>query len=305
MAVDRHLFIENPARLNINNHRLCIEQQDNKHFVPLKDIAMLVLHHHSINLSNSVIQRLSQHGAGILVTDQAHMPCALMLPYANHHLSTARLEMQLVARQNKLGNQLWRQLVQARILSQAMVLRHAHGKHYLRLQRLAEQVQPADTSMLEGQAARYYWKKLFNAPFKRHKQGAQDPINSRLNYAYAVLRASCARELAALGLHCEIGLGHKSSENAFNLADDCLEAFRYLAEIQVLRQDTEQPFDGEARLGLAALIKQSIPCAGEQMRVPAAIRQLAQSLLQVMQGRITDLCVPDYNLDAYQWLDRA
>ena len=45
-----------------------------------------------------------------------------------------------------------------------------------------------------------------------------DPINSRLNYGYAVVRSSIARSLVASGFHPAFGIHHDSQLNAFNSA---------------------------------------------------------------------------------------
>ena len=50
----------------------------------------------------------------------------------------------------------------------------------------------------------------------------EDPVNSRLNYGYAVVRSSIARSLVAVGFHPTFGIHHDSQLNAFNLADDLI-----------------------------------------------------------------------------------
>ena len=58
-----------------------------------------------------------------------------------------------------------------------------------------------------------------------------DPINSRLNYGYAVVRGYIARTLVATGFHPTFGLHHDSQLNSFNLADDLIEPFRAIVDL--------------------------------------------------------------------------
>ena len=58
-----------------------------------------------------------------------------------------------------------------------------------------------------------------------------DPINSRLNYGYAVMRSSIARALVATGFHPTFGLHHDNQLNAFNLADDMIEPWLPMVDL--------------------------------------------------------------------------
>ncbi len=60
---------------------------------------------------------------------------------------------------------------------------------------------------------------------------ADDPINSRLNYGYAVVRGYIAWCLVAAGFHPTSGLHHDSQLNAFNLADDLIEPYRAMVDL--------------------------------------------------------------------------
>ena len=69
----------------------------------------------------------------------------------------------------------------------------------------------------------------------REKQGATDIVNSCLNYGYAILRSAVARSLAAAGYCLNFGVGHCRRDNPFNLAEDFIEPFRFIAERAVLK----------------------------------------------------------------------
>ena len=59
----------------------------------------------------------------------------------------------------------------------------------------------------------------------------EDPINSRLNYGYEVVRSAIARKLVATGFHPTFEMHHDSQLNAFNLADDLIEPYHAMVDL--------------------------------------------------------------------------
>jgi CRISPR-associated protein Cas1 len=99
------------------------------------------------------------------------------------------------------------------------------------MHKTSKKVLSGDRGNLEAQAARYYWKVLFDPfLFKRYRYGK--PPNNLLNYGYAILRAVIARALSGSGLLPGVGIHHKNRYNAYPLADDIMEPYRpYVDEI--------------------------------------------------------------------------
>ena len=209
MASDRVLLIENPADLNVDIGRLRIRRDGmNDAFVAPADIAILVLHHHTIGISVQALRALSSAGASVMVTDETHMPTAMLIPTAANRMAPSRLRKQIGHLETPIPAALWQSIVKARIATQAATLRAFELNGALRLERLIDEVEPGDATHREGQAARHYWQFMFE-DFKREKKGASDGVNSRLNYGYAVLRSLVARELIAAGLSCELGFDQR------------------------------------------------------------------------------------------------
>ena len=61
----------------------------------------------------------------------------------------------------------------------------------------------------------------------------EEPINSRLNYGYAVVRSAIARKLVATGFNTALGIHHDNQLNTFNLADDLIEPYRAIVDLVV------------------------------------------------------------------------
>lgn len=171
MASDRILLVENPADLNIDIGRLRIRRKGmSDAFVAPSDIAVVVLHHRTIALTVNVLRALSNSGAAVMVTDDSHMPAALMLPTAANRAAPSRLRKQIAHLETPIPDALWQALVRARITTQAATLRALDFNGALRLERMVEEVEQGDRTHREGQAARHYWQYLFEN-FKRRKEG--------------------------------------------------------------------------------------------------------------------------------------
>lgn len=152
---------------------------------------------------------------------------------------------------------------------------------------MADKVEPGDTSNHEAQAAKHYWKHLWPEGFKRAKQGAEDGVNARLNYGYAVLRSLLARAAVAAGLQPLIGVGHRSEENPLNLVDDLMEPYRFVVEqhvAELLADDADAPFDATARKAVAACAGRDVRMDEQVFRMPAAVEATIESFTRLLDA---------------------
>lgn len=90
-------------------------------------------------------------------------------------------------------------------------------------------VKSGDTTNMEGIAAQYYWKQIFEN-FIREREG--EAPNNFLNFGYAILRSAVARAIVSSGLNPTLGIFHRNKYNAYCLADDLMEPYRpYVDEL--------------------------------------------------------------------------
>lgn len=296
MSADRILLIESPCELSIDIGRVRIRRadKDDSNVAPM-DVAVLVLHHHTISLSVGTLRELALAGACIMVTDAKHMPCALMLPTQANRAAASRLRRQITHLDDALSQTLWQEIVRARIRTQAANLRHFELTGALRLERMVDEVETADKTHREGQAARHYWQHLWQdaePDFKREKQGADDPVNARLNFGYAVLRSLVARELVAAGLSPELGIGHHSTENPFNLADDFMEPYRFVVERVARPSAANGDFDAPARVAMSRIVEQTVRIGKKDYRVLPGVRETVASYVHVLESSKGELALP-------------
>ncbi len=294
MSADRILLIENPARISIDHGRLQIARDGEADaFAAPADIAVLCLHHHTVSITTSALKALAAAGATVLVTDDRHYPCAIMLPFTGNMTMPQRLHEQIRLIGNPRIGELWAQIVRARLRTQAVNLRHFDLNGALRLDRLAEEVKPGDVSNAEAQGARHYWKHFFGPEFSREKEGAEDGLNARLNYGFAVLRALVARQLAMSGLNAGLGLGHRRQDNPFNLADDFTEPFRYLVERHVrVMEDISGELTSTTKAVLLRFMEQEVAMNGQNFRLGSAVAEVVASYCRVLERQEGHLRLP-------------
>lgn len=90
-----------------------------------------------------------------------------------------------------------------------------------------EKLTTDDIDSIEALSAKEYFQFYHEGLNRRN----DDPINSRLNYGYAVVRSAIARAVVAVGCHPAFGIHHNSQLNAFNLVDDLIEPFRAMVDL--------------------------------------------------------------------------
>jgi CRISPR-associated protein Cas1 len=293
MSEHRILLIENPARLAVDLGRIRVSRESEKDiFIAPSDIAVAVLHHHTIEITAQALQLLVENRAIVLLTDSKHHPCGWLTPMFGLPQASLRLQQQLgLSAETK--KRLWQSVVQARLRTEAKNLRELELNGAVRLERMINEVLPGDESHHEGQAAKHYWDYLLGNDFKRDKQGAEDVTNAALNFGYAVLRALVARELAVASLTPMLGIGHDNRENSFNLADDFMEPYRYLIERIVFELRGQiGTFDVNARMTVLGLIKQTVQLGNMEFRLPAAVRETVASYVRVLETGRGSLALP-------------
>ncbi|SRR5579871_295306 len=288
-------FAEGPALLHVRNNQLAVDREGLDTFTtPLSEIAVLVLTHPRVQLTQSVIAGLSACGGTVVVCDHKYLPAAMLLPLQANFVQTERYAKQAQVTE-PLRKRLWQQLVQAKIRAQARALEAVAGSDG-GLKPMAERVRSGDVDNLEAQAARRYWPLLFNDPhFRRGNEGPNQ--NNHLNYGYAILRGVMARATCAAGLHPSFGLNHHNRYNPFCLADDLMEPFRPIVDLAVAqwveKNDPSEPLDGETKRWILERLVCRFEVDGEERTLFDCAGQLAASVMRAIMSGAKELEVPE------------
>ncbi|KPK88887.1 hypothetical protein AMJ80_10510 [bacterium SM23_31] len=262
--IKRTLYFGTPAFLHTKYEQLIIEKEgEDKRSIPIEDIGFIIIDNERISLSKTVMAKLLDNNAAVVITNSKHIPAGLMLPLEANTLQQERFSTQIDAAL-PLKKRLWQQTVRAKIRNQSLVL----------------QKKGADTANIEALAARRYWKLLFTSiEFKRRPSG--DPPNNLLNYGYAVMRAVIARSLIGAGLLPLIGIHHKNRYNAYPLADDIMEPFRpFVDELvhELVSEGEHYEIGTEEKQDLLELPQKTVNMNGERSPLMIAASHTAVSL---------------------------
>ena len=175
--IKKTLCFSNRAYLCCKNRQLVITVYDpvtgepSEHTRPIEDIGVIVIESEQVTLSSYLISSLLENKVAVIVCDQKHMPFGLMLPLVGNTEQTERFNAQIEA-SLPLKKQLWQQTIAMKIRNQAAVLKRVNNMEVGNMIAWSSQVRSGDSDNLEGRAAAYYWKNLFedNPGFIRRQE---------------------------------------------------------------------------------------------------------------------------------------
>lgn len=202
--------------------------------VGLPDIGGIVVRGYGASISLNLVARLAEEKIPLVLCGVDQNPASVVWPISSHHRQGHIIEAQASLSQPR-RKRLWQALIKAKITAQAQALQ-ADDEQSLDLFEMAKRVRSGDADNLEAQAARRYWPRMMKPvepEFRRDQNSG--PINSWLNYGYAVLRAGAARSILAAGLHPSLSIHHQSRGESLRLASDIMEPFRPWVDLTVRR----------------------------------------------------------------------
>ena len=203
-------------------------QKDEEGLIPYDDVAVLMITARGAVFSKEVLTRLNESGGVAVLCGKNYAPVSYVLPHSTHYNYTGRLYDQIES-SKPLRKQLWKCIVQNKILNQAKILAHYQRAEADHLVKLSDTITSGDKENREAHAARIYWPALFGSEFRRNVN--KEGTNSLLNYGYGVLRGIVARAVCSAGLEPALGIHHNSRVNNLCLVDDLMEPFRPVFDI--------------------------------------------------------------------------
>lgn len=292
----RIVTISNPAFLRMDLGRLQIEQGGQvQASIPIEDMAILLVESGEVVLSHQLLARLAEANVGVILCDSRHLPNALVLPLSGHstHAKTIRGQVECSEPKRK---QLWKQIVVAKLESQARILGECSksSREAKSLRAMAANVKSGDPDNYEAQGAAIYFEALFGKGFVRERE--EPGINAMLNYGYVVLRAMVARAIVGAGLHPALGIHHKGPYNPFNLADDAIEPLRPVVDRIVFslagRSGEWSVLTTETKRSLLEVTVCPVKIAGATLPMMPALERYASNIREAICGSARKLQAP-------------
>jgi len=270
----RTVVVKNRAKIETRLNWLLIRGEEEK-WIHLSEVGTLIIESTACAVTTQALCQLAKNNTNIVFCDEKHLPYGqLSLLYGNH-LTSGQIKRQSQWR-DKLKAAAWKEIVFQKISWQKRLL-----EKYQRFEAtglLAEyltQIENGDSTNREGHAAKVYFNALFGQDFGRR---SENEINAALNYGYAILLSSAAREIVAAGYVTQIGIHHINEFNQFNLASDIMEVFRPLADAYVLEISDFENFKSR----VTAILTTKVKIAGKEHFLDSGIRIFARSVLRFM-----------------------
>ncbi|MDR0872742.1 MAG: type II CRISPR-associated endonuclease Cas1 [Prevotellaceae bacterium] len=307
--IKKTLYFSNPSYLSLKNSQLVIklpevEKNDTLpesfkaksiRTIPIEDIGVVVIDNKQITFTSGLMEALLDNNCAVITCDSRSMPRGLLLPLEKNTTQSERFTAQIEA-SVPLKKQLWQQSIQAKIENQAFVLNKCRNAEVRNMLAWVNQVKSGDSDNLEGRAAAYYWKNLFE-DFTRGKDGV--PPNNLLNYGYAILRAVVARALVASGLLPTLGIHHHNRYNAYCLADDIMEPYRpfvdkLVVEIVGAKKPENLELTKEIKAELLKIPVLDVIINGDRSPLMIAAGQTTASLAKCYNGELRKIAYPSF-----------
>jgi len=305
--IKRTIFIGSDAYLHTKQKQLIIDFSDKEKkpvSLPIEDIGVIVLEAYRMSLSLNLISSLLHNNVAIITCDKRKMPQGLVLNLEGNTLQQERFKAQINA-SKPLKKQLWQQTVKAKIKNQGKLLakfgilpqRQGIPKNF---ETWAQSVRSGDPDNLEGRAAAYYWKSLFEEYISGFVRGREmPPPNNLLNYGYAILRAVTARSLVASGLLPTLGIHHHNRYNAYALADDIMEPYRPFVDkivygiVAVKKGNDDLELTKELKADLLKIPVLDVYIDGEKSPLMNAMQRTTTSLSRCFEGFQRKILYPE------------
>ena len=222
----RTLEISQAAEIHIKEGQLEITSVDGVAYIPIEDLNQIMVHGANIRLSTMDLSILSKNKVALMTLDEKYLPTAIVLPYEGHARQSKLMHAQVNTEDSKYL-ELWIQIIKQKISNQSKALSIIGLNGVEKIAKYANSITEENVDYNEALAAKSY----FNYYHEGLNRRIEDPINSRLNYGYAVVRSAIARSLVSVGFHPTFGIHHDSQLNAFNLVDDLIEPYRAIVDL--------------------------------------------------------------------------
>jgi CRISPR-associated protein Cas1 len=253
----RHLIVDQyGAFLGKHSERLQVRlNKDVLAETPLMDLEQVLVIASGVSLSSDAIRACTEAGVPIAFVSRSGKPYARLTSADLVGTVQTRRE-QLLAYADQRGVVLGKAFARGKMLNQANLIKYmakyrkSRDKALYRevwdmagdIQVLANQLEKLEGENvgelrlqlmnLEGRAADIYWqaiRKLLLAEVeweRREHRGAQDPVNSALNYGYGILYTQIENAVTLAGLDPYAGFVHVDRPGKPSLVLDLIEEFR-------------------------------------------------------------------------------
>lgn len=273
----RTLEITKPAEIHIHEGQMRIEQEEGTAEIPLEDLATIVCRGANIRMSTMAMEKICKQGIVLMIQDEKYSAAGFLTSYQGNSRQSLVMRRQIDFPEEMI-REVWMEIIRQKVKNQAEVLKIL-GKDADSVLNLENQLNPDTVDKVESEAAKVYFQRLFPGLNRR----TECPINSCLNYGYAVVRNALIRSLLLAGFLPALGLHHRNYRNTDNLADDFIEPWRPMVDLIAASNDrTNIKLNKQERGELAHVLHNACRIGGRKMAVLSALEVSVNSFRQIV-----------------------
>lgn len=294
----RVVVISTTVKLDYEMGYLCIRSKDDLKRIYIDEISLLMIETVSVALTTYLLVELTNHKVNVVFCDKKGIPNGTYLALYGSH-DTSKSVRKQVTWTDKNKQVIWKSVIERKILGQSSVLSFNDRKEASeKLLGYISQIELGDATNREGHAAKVYFNALFGKTFTRDDDELL--VNAALNYGYAVLLSTVAREIVSNGYLTQIGIFHDNIFNELNLACDLMEPFRPFVDQQILSMKLEK-FEHDEKMEVISFLNKKVKIDGREQYILNGITIYVKTILDAIDN-VNPLIVkyPEYELSLYE-----
>lgn len=274
----RTVVLSRRAKVEYSMGYMVVRGQEKKRLF-MDEVQLVVIATTAVSLTAVWLNECIRRKIKMIFCDERRSPSAELLPYIGSSDSSRQIRRQIEWKEETKAR-VWQAIIRAKIQGQRQVLLQAgHPEEAAKLAAYREDVEPGDKTNREGHAAKVYFNALWGKLFSRR----EDTLTNRaLNYGYAILLASCNREIAATGYLTQLGIFHDNTFNPFNLGSDFMEPFRPWVDRVVLDMELSC-FGPVEKKEILRLLSETVVIDGKKTVLLTAIGVYCHSVCRALE----------------------
>lgn len=275
----RTLVIRSRAKLDYKMNYMVVRKLDETNKIFIDEIHTLIIESTAVSLTAALLNELTKNKVKIIFCDEKRNPSSELISYYGSHDTSAKYRSQ-ISWSRSIKEKVWTEIVREKIKNQSTLLKELGHEEYKMLDEYYKQVELFDITNREGHAAKVYFNALFGKGFSRSNE---EPINSALNYGYAILLSAINREVVSMGYMTQFGLFHDNMFNQFNLSCDLMEPFRIFVDRKIISMDIGE-LDSKAKLRIIEAMNDTIDIDGQNMYFNNALKVYCKSVFDALNN---------------------
>lgn len=287
----RTILVANPAKLSVKNKNLLIKSEEKEAvYLPLNDIAYIILESPQITLTSALLSSLTKSKTILLTCDESHIVNGIFTPFLGHFETNKVLRYQIsIPKQQKAI--IWQKIIKSKLKNQAILARTKNSKVAKEVDGLEKRVKLNDADGCEASAAAKYFNALFGNEFRRENLCFE---NSALNYVYSIIRSCMIKNIVSSGLLPTFGIWHDNVYNSFNLADDLMEPYRIYGDKMVLEMEKNSDIflRPQDKYKLVSILDERVFIGGKFFTIAMAVAKTVQSYKNSLQSGECNILLP-------------